>query len=241
LRGKARFAALNLTYPLIRRSDLAMDAGVSLDGVNSDNALFGNILTTERSRAIRLVTGLAASRGSTDLKSALVISKGVSLFDAQAPGNERDFLKFNVAAQWEQRLTQHLLARLNLLGQHSADRLPGTELFALGGPTLGRGFDTAFVSVDRALGGVAELAYRPVPTGKFETSELYIFADGARAGIHRRAESPARSFGLASAGAGARLRYQDRVELGVEGATVLDKPAFYRRSSRLSFYFAILF
>lgn len=243
IRGKARFAALNLTYPLVRRSNLAVDAGVALDGVNSDNALFGSIFTTERTRAIRLVGGLAAAWGKTDLKSAVVLSHGLSILGARTGGNDSkgDFFKGNFVAQLEHRFTGRAIGRLSLLGQYSPDRLPGTELFSLGGPIIGRGFDTAFVSADRAAGGIAEAAYRPLAAKDFETSELYAFVDGARATINRRTGTPAESFGLASAGLGARLRYTDRLELGVEGAKVLERPAFYRRGSRLSLYFAILF
>ncbi len=41
---------------------------------------------------------------------------------------------------------------------------------------------------------------------------------------------------------GVRARYKDRIQLGVEGAAVLDKPfAGYTKDRRLSFFYSILF
>ena len=45
-----------------------------------------------------------------------------------------------------------------------------------------------------------------------------------------------------SAGAGIRVRYKDRIQLGVEGAAVVDRPfAGYDDDFRLSFYYSMLF
>lgn len=72
-------------------------------------------------------------------------------------------------------------------------------------------------------------------------SEIYLFADAARLSLERRGPFPSQHFDLASAGGGLRARYKDKVQLGIEGAKVLDRPyPGYDGDWRLSFYYNIL-
>jgi hemolysin activation/secretion protein len=243
IRGKATFAALSLSYPLVRRDRLALDVAVSLDGVNSDNALFGSVFTTERTRALRVVGSVAANLGRSEVRGAVIVSKGLGIFGARTGGsdNETGFFKLNLFGEVQHRFTDRLIGRTTMLAQWSGDRLPGSELMSVGGPVIGRGFDTGFLSTDRGAGGLAELAWRPLDGERFEASELYAFIDGAHVTLNRRLASPRQSFDLASAGLGARVKFRDRMELGIEAAKILEKPSFYGKSSRFSVYYAIQF
>jgi len=107
---------------------------------------------------------------------------------------------------------------------------------------IGRAFDTGILTGDRGIGGFAELAYRPIKSGKFEQSEVYLFGDAASLKVNARPASPSQSYSLASAGAGVRFKYKKRMQLGFEAAAVLDRPyPGYHKKARLSVYYTILF
>ncbi len=85
----------------------------------------------------------------------------------------------------------------------------------MGGPAIGRAFDTGIVTGDRGIGGFAELAYRPVASGALEQSETYLFVDAGKLTLYGRGAFPRESISLASVGGGLRLNYKQRVQVGV--------------------------
>lgn len=244
IKGNAKAAGLTLSYPILRRAKYAADVSFGVDGVNSDNALFGNIFATERSRAARLAGAFVSASESDNLQLSAVVSHGLDIFGANVgdTGAQIGFTKFNFAASYERLLSKRLFARLNGSAQYSSDRLPAVELFSIGGASLGRAFGTGISTGDRGLGGFAELAYRPLSSGKFQRSEIYLFSDAAALKINRRPTIASRSFSLASAGGGLRVKYKDRVQVGVEAAQVLKRPFdAYRKDLRINFYYTLLF
>jgi hemolysin activation/secretion protein len=244
LKGHATFAGLAMSYPILRRARSAADISVSIDGVNSKNALFGNVFATERSRAARLSAAFVSASEQDNLTASATLSQGLDIFgaDVSDADGEAGFSKVNATLAYERTLVPRLLGRLNVLAQYSGDRVPAAELFAVGGATLGRAFDTGLLTGDRGIGGIAELAYRPLSSGDFAQSEGYVFGDAATLTLEDRIGFPGQSFSLASAGAGIRIRYKDRIQLGVEAAAVIDRPfAGYDDDWRLSFYYSMLF
>jgi len=243
VRGHAALAGLALTYPILRRAQSAADISVGIDGVNSHNALFGNVFATERSRAVRLAGAFVNATPTRNIQLSATLSHGLGIFGAQAgdTGAETDFTKLNASALVEQQLVPRVLGRLFGSAQLSGDRLPAAELMSVGG-TIGRAFDTGILTGDRGVGGFAELAYRPIASGNFAQSEIYAFADAAHLKLNARLGFPSQSFGLASAGAGFRVKYKDRMQFGLEGAKVLNRPyPDYHHHFRLSAYYSILF
>ncbi len=244
IKGKATFAGMSLSYAAIRSAHEAMDVSLGVDGVNSDNALFGNLFTTERTRAVRLAAAFAQSRGPTDLQLAASLSHGLGIFGARADatGGQTGFFKANASASLEHRFTPQFIGRLLAAAQITGNRLPGTELFSVGGPAIGRGFDTGIVSGDSGIGGLAELAFRPIEDGNFAKSEVYGFTDNARVRTHARLGAPGQSFSLASAGAGVRVNFKDKMQFGLEAAAILERPTpAVRKDYRLTFAYSIKF
>jgi hemolysin activation/secretion protein len=244
IHGEAKFAGMALTYPILRQARRAADISVGVDGVNSDNALFGNVFATERSRAARLAGALVIASERDNLQLSAAVSHGLGIFGANGgdTGAEIKFTKLNGSATYEHQLVPRLFGRINVTGQYSRDRLPAAELMAVGGAVIGRAFDTGILTGDRGIGGFAELAYRPMKAGNFQQSEAYLFGDAASLRVNRRPAFPGQSFSLASAGAGVRVKYKKRIQLGLEAAAVLDRPyPGYRKNTRLSFYYTILF
>ena len=244
IRGTARFAGVSLAYAILRQARRAADISFGVDGVNSNNALFGNVFATERSRAARIAAAFVSATERRNLKASLTLSHGLDLFSASAgdTGAEVGFTKVNGSVAFEQLLGARLLGRLQGVFQYSGDRLPAAELMTAGGADLGRAFDTGIVTGDSGVGGLAELAYQPIASGDFAKSELYAFTDAAHLTVHRRLALPRQSFRLASAGVGVRAKFKERMQIGLEGAAVLDRPyPAYRHKFRGSVYYTIQF
>ena len=244
IKGSAKFAALNLTYPILRRARHAADVSIGVDGVNSNNALFGNIFATEKTRAVRGTGVYVSASEQHNFTANVIASQGLDIFGAEVtePNGEAGFTKVSGTATFEHALVRRVLGRVSATGQVSGDRLPAAELFSIGGPTVGRAFDTGILTGDRGIGGFAELAFQPVSAADFQKSEIYLFGDAATLTIEERGLIPQQSFSLASAGAGVRLRWKDRIQLGIEGAKVLDRPfPLYDGDWRASFYYSVLF
>ncbi|MBO9714410.1 ShlB/FhaC/HecB family hemolysin secretion/activation protein [Sphingomonas sp.] len=228
LRGTAKLAGVSLGYPVIRSFHRALDVSLGVDGIDSDNAAFGNLIASERTRAVRLGASFTEARDRRTVALGGSLSKGLDVAGARvtAPLAETGFLKANGSAFAEQRIGKPLFARVTLAGQYTRDRLPAAERFAVGGSAIGRAFDTGFLTADRGVGVVGELAVRPARKGPFATSEVYGFADRAWLGILGRGVPGRTDLAIASAGVGARLRFKDKGEIGLEGARAIDVPAY---------------
>ena len=240
IKGRARLAGVSLTYPIIREFERSADISVGIDGVNSNNAAFGNTISSERSRAVRLAGSYVAANKKRTISGSAILSQGLDAFGARItyPLADANFRKLSVNAGYEQAIGKRAFARLNASAQYSPDKLPGAELYSVGGASIGRAFDTGFLTGDSGAGGVLELAYRPLGGSTFDKTEVYAFTDAAKLTVHKRGPFPGQRYDMASAGLGTRLRYKEKIELGVEGAKVVNKPyPAYRDDWRLSFYY----
>lgn len=226
VRGKAKLAGATLSYPLIRGFHRAADVSVGMDGLNSDNAVLGNLIATERTRAARAAAGIVDAREKRSWSVSASVSQGLDILGARTVEalSQKRFRKVNGAASVAQAIGKRLAVRLNLSGQYSNDRLPAAELFSVGGEALGRAFDTAFLTADRGAGALGELAVRPLKGGPFAASELYGFADRAWIGVNPRGINPRVNLDMASAGVGGRVKFKNKAELGLEAATAIEDP-----------------
>ncbi|MBD3759768.1 ShlB/FhaC/HecB family hemolysin secretion/activation protein [Rhizorhabdus sp.] len=225
--GSAEIAGLTYSFPLIRdyRRNLTLSAGI--DGLNSDNAAFGQLIASERTRAARVALGYVEARPKRTIAGGLTVSRGLDMLGARvtAPFAETRFTKLNARASIDQAIGKTLIARVRLSGQYSRDRLPAAERFAVGGEEYGRAFEIALLSADRGAAALAELAVKPLASSKaFGATELYGFVDAAKVRILPRGVFPAATFDLASAGGGMRLAYTTKAALFLEAAKPIDRP-----------------
>lgn len=224
--GDARTAGVSLSYPVIRgyKQNLTISAG--LDGLNSDAALLGSVLSSDHVRALRAAVGYSEIGDRGVLTAGLTVSRGLDILGARGtPGfTDTIFTKVTGRASYDRMLGKRFVGRLKAVGQYSADRLSGNERLAVGGPEFGRAFDTALLSGDRGVAGSVELAFRPGLPDRFKGTEIYGFVDGAKIHVRERAGFAATDYGLASAGGGVRLAYDPHASLSLEGARVIDRP-----------------
>lgn len=234
LKGDANMASASVSYPLLRGYDRSLYVTGGLDGVNSRNALFGQTLSDERTRALRL----SAAYGRTGPKSALsynaALSHGVDGLGARTSDrslSDPSFLKLSAQAAYDRAIGEQFVARLRAAGQYSSDALPGSERFSLGGEPFGRAFQSGYAAGDRGYAGAVELAWRPRSLPKaIAGSEVYAFADASRARLNPRYGFKA-DYDLASAGAGVRVAVARRAVAQIEAAKALRDTTPSRRDA----------
>ncbi len=224
--GHAVTFGVTAAMPLIRGYRQNLTVTLGLDGVNSDAAAFGTVISSDHTRALRVAAGYSDVTAKSALSLGLTASRGLNFLGAKGmPGvTDLTFTKINGRITYDRQVGKLWFVHLRAAGQYSGDKLAGTERFAVGGADFGRGFDSAYLSGDRGFAGSSELAWRPEIKGKLNGSELYGFADAARLTILARGPYPRGTYDLASTGGGVRLAYGQRGSLQLEGARVIDAP-----------------
>jgi hemolysin activation/secretion protein len=227
--GEAAVIQFTASHPLIRSYDENLYVSGGIDGLNSENAVLGQSIANERVRTLRA----AASYTKTNPRNAFGLS-GTLSFGLDGLGARElipqiavpDFFKINGQAGYNRQLWDSWFVRLRANGQYSADRVPTSELFAVGGGDFGRTFPAAAIVGDSGLAGTAELAYRvPSLPAFFQNSEVYVFTEHDRTWYRRRFISEQR-FDLSSIGLGTRIALGAKTVLQLEAADVLDAPFF---------------
>lgn len=226
VKGKAWAAGLSLAYPVIRsyRTNLTVSGGI--DGLDSDAALLGAVLSSDHIRAARGSVVFSKAGKKAALAVSMQVSRGLAILSARAtPGiSAKTFTKVSGTLSYNRVFGKHVITRLALAGQYGTGLLPANERFIVGGAQYARAFDSSFLSGDNGAGGSLELAYRPDLGKRFKDSEAYVYVDGAVLHEQARLTLPALDYGLASAGGGVRLSVQPHAILALEAAHVIDDP-----------------
>lgn len=228
LDGQATGGGLAISWPAIRgyRTNLVVSAGI--DALDSDQAVFGNQVASERTRVVRLSAGWSRIGARSVLSAGGSVSQGIDGLGAGVDDptlTDLDFTKLAVNASATRAIGQRARISLTVAGQITRDALPTSEQFALGGAAFGRAYGASLLVGDTGWGAHAEAAWRPPGLPSFlNGSELYVFGDGGMVEYNDRPGFEGLSENLSSAGLGARLALGSRTVLEVEGAYALDDP-----------------
>ena len=228
VKGKAYSLGAQVSYPPIRGYSSNLYLSASLDGLNSHNAFFGQEISNEHTRTVRG----ALAYSVTTSKSVLLLS-GTASFGLPALGAREDptlaradFRKFNLKAGYNHTLGSHFVIRLDGAAQLTADLLPASEQFSLGGEEFGRGYEASYLVGDEGYGVSAELAY-VIPDGLPKAvagTELYGFTDKGGVRYRSRLGLPTQDLSLASAGGGVRVPINKHLVIQLEAARGLEDP-----------------
>jgi len=230
IKGKAKSAGATLSYPLRRSYHDNVYVSLGLDGLDSDNAAFGQQIASDHTRAVRAAASWSHATERSFASASLTASKGLDILDAHADPRltQLGFFKINGQIGYNQMIGKQWVVRLSATGQWSEDRLPASEFFSLGGEPVGRGFPYAYVTADRGYGGSAEVAWlaESLWPSMLKGSEIYGFVDGGRARLSPRFSGllPAQHYRLASAGGGVRLNFGKKTIVGLEAAKPVKRP-----------------
>lgn len=258
LDGTAYTFGLQAVYPLIRRPRETAQVFGAFDILDSHSLAFGQLISNEATRVVRL-GGAYARVNEADTRVGTItgiISQGINAMGArQRLGfyyGQPEFTKLSLQASLQQDLwPRRLILRLRASAQYAGDRLPASELFTYGGVTLGRGFDTATLFGDRAVGGSATLAlpFRPMLTEEavgrvlgntvgamLLGTEFYGFVDAARVASLSPVRAP-RGDRASAAGFGFRVPIMAETKLDIEIAKPIVTPLHTRVSEDWRFVF----
>ncbi|HEY4254386.1 MAG TPA: ShlB/FhaC/HecB family hemolysin secretion/activation protein [Roseomonas sp.] len=235
LDGTATTGSLQLAYPLIRSQEHNLNLALSLDVFESDQALLGQLNSSEGTRVLRAAAIYAhqSPDGTSSTVLRGVASQGLDVLGARQDllfaYGDPNFTKFSfLAAHSRSFFDNALVLRTRMLGQIASDRLPSSELFTYGGADLGRAFDPGTLAGDAAIGGSVQLAVpltfmTALPLVTY--SEIYAFMDGAQ--VWRR-YAGFRDFRdrAASAGGGVGFRIGELGNLNLELARQVIQPRY---------------
>lgn len=227
--GSADTVVIRLSDPLIRSLRESLVLNLDLAALNSDTAFLGQSVSSERTRSVRLgaVYARADDWGGTTLVSA-TLSHGIDGLGARR-GNVAfggpDYAKLAGVLAREQKLPWDFTLRARAMAQYSAHHLPSTEQFLVGGPSIGRAFDYAYLTGDSGVAAYAEIAH-PWPAALtpklLHGSELFGYADWGEV----RTVGTSYQLGYAhaaSAGGGVRIRIADRFSVEIGAGWVLSR------------------
>lgn len=239
--GEATLAGLGVSYPVIRSNRTNLSVNASLDGIDSSNYYLDVRFGDYKSRAVRLGASWSRVEGRGGEAVSAVLSHGVDILGARpfVGFSETGFAKANVQAVAVRPVTGTLSLKVSAKGQYSADKLPVTERFSLGGRGAGMAFQLGTRTAERAIAGAAELSWSLKPKSKLlREAALFTYVDGAAA--HEVARPAYRlaaaDYSLASAGAGVRATIGRQWQASAEVALPIKRPAdWYSRKARFFF------
>lgn len=223
--GTAKNLQFLVSHPFLRSYAENLYLTASVDGIDSSNATFGEIVANERIRAFRLSGVYSSTTAESAFGFSASLNSGLNVFGARttdAALADVGFKKVVAQATYNHLLGEEWVARLRASAQLAFDRLPVSELYALGGGDFGQAFPTAAAFGDSALAGSAELAFRPSSLPELlKGSEVFGFADDGGTWYRSRLGFGAQDFHLASAGVGVRLAFHQETSLQLEAAHAL--------------------
>lgn len=217
IEGDAFFVSASLAYPVLLDFRREWSVSAELDRTESTNTALGSVFANERISALRLGTKYVWSNARRSASLGLTYSRGIDIDESRTsvPGASPAFSRTGLSANALQIISPRLRLRLRGTAQWSGRALPANERLAIGGAEFGRGFDNALLSLDRGYAVLVEPAFRPISSGPFANSEIYVFADHAD-GIVSPGLPGERAFELGSAGFGTRIVYKELASLGLE-------------------------
>jgi hemolysin activation/secretion protein len=223
--GSAETVAVSLAYPVIRGNLRNLSVSGSIDGVNSDNALFGEAISSDHTRAARVAASFSQIHDKLTFAASATASFGLDAFGAHVTSpllSDATFAKLNGRVAVDYRVTPQWTVRLRGIGQLSGDRLPAVEQLPLGGEEFGRAFESATVIGDKGVAGSVEVGYAPKTLPHLiRGSELFAYADDGEVWTRDRVILPAQTFQLSSAGLGVRVAIADKSVVQFEGAEAI--------------------
>src|SRR3546814_21054985 len=81
VRGEATSAGLTLSYPVKRSYEENIYLSLGLDGINSDQALFGQLIASNHTRAVRGSASWSKADARRALSAMLTVSRGLDRSD----------------------------------------------------------------------------------------------------------------------------------------------------------------
>jgi len=227
--GEATSAGLSISYPIIRNYRRSLYASLGVDALDTENAVVGQVVDTNRTRAVRAGLTYTDSNPNRVFSASVFSSLGFDGMGARVDPlfAEADFNKLVLRGSWSRLYADHFALRLNGQLQTSPSLLPASEQMAIGGDAYGRAFASAIAQGDQGAAGSLEIAVLPPEStlpSPFRGSEAYVFYDAGRVRLHERPLLAESEDALSSAGLGGRIALGRRLTLTAELARGIELP-----------------
>ncbi|PZQ51971.1 MAG: ShlB/FhaC/HecB family hemolysin secretion/activation protein [Novosphingobium pentaromativorans] len=242
--GEAKQAGIAVSHPLIRSYRRNLSLSLSLDGTNSDNYFLDTAFGGFKTRAVRLGTVWSSIDKTGGYAVSTSLSQGLNALGAQPIEgySQASFRKANVQITAIKEVTKAISVKATLRGQYSADRLPTTERFALGGEGAGMAYRVGIITADKAAAGSVELSWRVAgkPAGGSRGLTVFAYTDGALSHSYERPayRLGAQDFSLATAGGGVRVTPVKGWTATAQVAVPVKSPSQYY-SKKARFFFSL--
>jgi hemolysin activation/secretion protein len=227
LTGNAQTLQFAVSHPFIRGYNENLSVTASIDGIDSDNALLGISIANEDVRTARVAAGYTLVDSVSALTLSASISQGIDGLGARTDPAVSDaaFSKLVVQGGYNHLISDDWVVRLRGVTQLAGDKLPSSELYALGGGDFGRAFLADSVLGDSAVAESLEIGFDPKNVNVLTGWEIFGFADDGDVWARARAGGPSAHDSLASAGVGIRLPIGGQMKLDLEAADAIHADA----------------
>ncbi len=226
--GSARFA-----HAFVRRRSISLWGNAGFEYRNNWGERSNGSNYDDR---LRILTGsLRVSHNAWNGTSAIFaqVSKGLDVFGASNPVSSltradarSDFLKAEAQISRYQNIGNTFGLYVAASSQISADALPASAEFTVGGAQFGRGYDYAAISGEHGLSGLVELRYgRNVNRPWLKFYQLYGYYDAGLVWNKNLALEFRKTY-LTSAGVGLRLTLPESIYVNYEAAFPLSQSSF---------------
>ena len=226
--GDAMIAGVQTTIPLVRTMRRQVTLGIGIDGIDSENALFGQVISNDSTRVFRASVQASNKVGKTTLAGGASFSQGLDALGADITNKtfaSARFTKVSANAIAMRPVGDDWRVTMSAKGQYTQNRLPGSELVSFGGDRFGRAFENGALSGDSGIAAAVEIGRTLRGETRFvKGSELYAFADRGQTWFTDRPGLVLPDRGFASVGAGVRISIAEKSQLGVEAAKPIDIP-----------------
>lgn len=221
--GKAHILSAQLIHPFKRTYKNSVLGFLSIDVLNSENAVLGQVEVSEKTRNIR--SGLSISKTFEDgskFSAQPILSMGLNGFNAKTFDRvygDPSYIKGNLKLQYQKELIWNFSTTLSSSFQYGNGALPSSEQITYGGKQFGGGYRSSnFASDDGALGKI-ELRHNIsnyYNSTLFPSIQAYTFLDGAL--LHNRDSSFLKgSANASSGGLGLRFSVLDKAVFQIQG------------------------
>jgi hemolysin activation/secretion protein len=249
--GKSERVSLLLSHPFSRGRTFSLWANFGLEARDLRGGQSGITTYDERLRVVSASLSLRHNAGNGTTTLYAEASGGLKGLGASNPHDallsradaRTDFMKAELQLSRYQNIGSAFGLYVAASGQVSADPLPASEEFAVGGAQFGRAYDYWAVSGDYGVSAQVELRHGKDPGLSFlRFYQLYGFYDVGW--VWNRNMAPEfREWSLSSTGVGFRLTFPRSVHLTYESAWPLSQTPYvplgysWRNSFSLSINF----
>lgn len=236
LKSKSLVGNLEAAYPVIRERTRNLNVAGGLDLINQNTELASaGRLSRDK---LRILYARADGDYRTEIaerpvlaSAAVQLRRGVSALGGSKAGDAFLTRSFADPEAWSLRgsgavdiaLAPGLTGQLRGQAQYSSASLLPYEQVAVGGLTVGRGYDPAALLGDKGVSGAFEVRYGPLQLHPKVAAAPYAFVDsGYVANNHTATTGQFKSRSLTSVGAGVVFRLFNRANFEVTYAHPLD-------------------